>query len=154
MENTNNNSISLLQIPHQNSKYRLLSFSVIIISLLCYAKYINDRHDETNTTFTQIPMYIELNEAFEKLAIFIDYNKSLLQGIHKIVLDIVLIQIEEKKVDASYLASSQLTFRKNIDEMKLYIPNDVDFHNIWDTNIHLIIKVVNKIISNILQTHK
>tara|TARA_B100001758_G_C18287204_1_gene544954 strand:- start:348 stop:800 length:453 start_codon:yes stop_codon:yes gene_type:complete len=137
--------------PNQGFKLRLLSFSVCILFLLYYAKYMDDRHDDSNTTFTQIPMYIELNEAFEKLAIFIDYNKPLLQGIHKTVLAIVTIQIEEQQVDTSYLAFLQLTLRKDIDAMALYIPNDIDFRDIWDVNIQLIIKVVNKIISNILK---
>lgn len=144
----------LVQNPNQGFRLRLLSFTVLILSILYYAKYMDDRHDDSNTTFTRIPIYIELNEAFEKLAIFIDYNKSLLQGIHKTVLAIVTIQIEEQDIDASYLAFLQLTLRKDIDAMALYIPNDTDFHNIWDTNIQLIIKVVNKIISSILNNTK
>ena len=132
-------------------KLRLLSYTVFIVSLLYYAKYFHYTSDDKNVSFKPIPMYIELNDAFEKLEIFLDSNKNLLMNIHQNVLEIVNIQVENKKVDKVNLMKLHVDMRRYIDEMRLYLPNDVDFHDIWETNIKIIIKVVNKIVKDLMK---
>ena len=104
---------------------------------------------ETNNTFEPIPMYSELNELFENLKSFLQYNNTLLFEIHNIVKEITNIHVYNQDVEKKTVIQKNITLRKKIEEMQLYIPQEE--HPTWEENIKKIIQIVQYIIKEINQ---
>ena len=94
-------------------------------------------------------MYSELNELFENLKAYLQYNNALLFEIHGIVKEIASIHVYNKSVEKKNVIQKNITLRKKIEEMQLYIPHEE--HPTWEENIKKIIQIVQYIIKEITQ---
>lgn len=131
---------------------RLIALAGIFIGLIMFKDIERYLYPDISDTFKSIPMYNELNVAFEELKDFLKYNSELLMEIHNIVHQIVDIKINNK--DSTSIIDLQLQLRELIDEMKLYIPNDIDYYSLWDTNVKVIIQTTQNIIKEIIALKK
>lgn len=131
---------------------RFIMVSLLLVGVVSY-NVLQERYWKTETnndnTFDPIPMYSELNELFENLTQFLQYNNSLLFEIHGIVKDIAIIHVHNQSVEKNVIIQKNITLRKKIEEMQLYIPHEE--HPTWEENMKKIIQIVQYIIKEITQ---
>ena len=129
---------------------RFIMVGLFLVGVVSYS-FLQENYwkKETNNTFDPIPMYGELNELFENLKSFLQYNNALLFEIHNIVKEIANIHVYNQVVEKKNVIQKNITLRKKIEEMQLYIPHEN--HPTWEENIKKIIQIVQHIIKEITQ---
>lgn len=132
--------------------YRLVTITIVLVGIAFYKDILKFFHPNSADEVETIPMYMELNNAFDNLKPCETYNSDLFYKIHNVVKKIVDIKLNNSDISQQSLIELQIELRKYIDNMKLYIPADADLQSLWDTNVKTIIDTTMRIIKEILTT--
>ena len=130
---------------------RLRALGIFFVCLAFHKDILNLIYSPEEISNESIPVYNEINKAFDNIKELQEYNKEVYSTIYNTVLEIVRVKINNEKLEKQEIISFQLKLRKNIDKMKLYLPSDMDIYAKWDVNIKLISDEVLSIIKELLE---